>query len=317
MSGNTTNNAYRGVTGIGIDSYIIYAPPLRTQICNTGSIPGAEVAFERAIGRGHKLIVAEMQFQLSPDSALTRAAANAFNSGAVVIAANGNVQEYVTAVGSPANGNRVIGVGISNASGKHQVGPVQGRNKPDILAPSYAETAASSDTSNSATRGFSGTSGATPFAAGAAALVRNYFERELSLTEPGYVYSYLIYSGNDPYPFSNAGGAGLIRVGSPRSAVSKILLADGQTYNRTLTTLSDFDHIKAAIWWPDNSVHSNVNLALVDPGGTVRATSNGTAGVFEFARVDNPVAGNWKLRITGQDVPSGSQIVYFVSGYQR
>ena len=314
LSGNTTDNAYRGVTGIGIDSYIIYP----TSGCG-GDINGALEAFRQAVNRGHKLIVAEMQFQTAPNSALTLAAANAFNSGAVVIAANGNVQSGITAVGAPANGNRVIGVGLSNYSGQHQVGPVQGRNKPDILAPSFADTAASSQTSNSATRAYTGTSGATPFAAGAAALLRNYFEHELGIREPGHVYAYLINSGNDPYPFSDASGAGLIRLGNSRSTIGKVSLSDGQTLNRTftLTAPSDYDYMKAAIWWPDNATHSNVNLALVDPGGTVRATSNGAnGGVFEMVRVNNPVAGNWTVRITGQDV-SGSQTVYYVSGAQR
>ena len=310
MSGNTTNNNLRGVTGIGIDAYIMYPP---TTNCG-GAEDDARRAIRAAINRGHKLIVAEMQTQVGPQSALTLEAKGAFQTGAVVIAANGNTGQ-VSNVGAPANGDRVIGVGING--GGHKVGPVEGRNKPDILAPSYAVTADSA--SDTATNAFGGTSGATPFAAGAAAMVRLFYQDNYGLNDPGQTYAYLIASGNDPYPFTASSGAGLLRIGeNSQFSTGKINLYSGQTVLRTIniTSPANHDYLKVGIWWPDNATHSNINLALVNPNGTVVATSNGTTGVFEMVKANTPMLGKWTVRIIGQYV-SGTQNVYYTIKAKR
>jgi hypothetical protein len=64
-----------------------------------------------------------------------------------------------------------------------------------------------------------------------------------------------------------------------------------------------------ALWWPEWAfqffffrfeIHNDVDLHLVDPSGTVRASSVSIPSVFERARVSGQVAeGTWKLRIRG------------------
>lgn len=321
MSGNTTQNAYRGVTGIGIDAFNIYS----TSSCG-GYIEGATAAFKIALGRGHKVIVAEMQFDVGDGSQLSLQADRAFDLGAVVIAANGNYGSSARTVRSPANAHKAIGVGAFDLRNGSQYssqsrGPADdGRIKPDIQAPTYTDTA-SANGSNTAIRTFGGTSGATPYAAGAAALVRNWFADNGGLTDPGRTYAYLIASGTDSTP-DNTTGAGRLRVGgNARWIGGKPQIKQGQTLNLTfkLTTPSDYNSLRAAIWWPETAggSHSDIDLFLVDPGGTVRASSRLGSSVFEVAQVSNPVAGDWTVRIVGKDVNVSAETVYYFAGAKR
>jgi serine protease AprX len=130
------------------------------------------------VGVLDRVIVAEMQGGGDDLSAISRAADAAFDAGAVVIAANGNNGPSASTVNTPANAHRVIGVGNFDVQTQNQVtsqsrGPApDGRFKPDIQAPTNTETA--SNAFDTAFRSFGGTSGATPYAAGAAALLRNW-----------------------------------------------------------------------------------------------------------------------------------------------
>lgn len=143
LSANTPN-PYRGVTGIGIDVYDIYptgGPPCK------GPYEAAVRAFDAAINHGHKVIVAEMQFDAGDGNDLALRADRAFDTGAVVIAANGNYGwdrdrsspiPYSVSVRSPANAHKAIGVGAFYADTGGQYveqsrGPTDdGRIKPDI-----------------------------------------------------------------------------------------------------------------------------------------------------------------------------------------
>ena len=115
--------------------------------------------------------MAEMQGGGSDTSAISTAADSAFDAGAVVIAANGNNGPNSSTVNTPANAHKVIGVGNFDVQTLSQIqsqsrGPApDNRFKPDIQAPTNTETA--SNSSDSALRVFGGTSGATPYAAGA------------------------------------------------------------------------------------------------------------------------------------------------------
>lgn len=245
--------------------------------------------------------------------------------GSVVIAANGNRGPNAGTVSSPANAHKAIGVGAfdlrsGNQYGDQSRGPANdGRIKPDIQAPSFTDTA-SAIGSNTSIRTFCCTSGATPYAAGTAALIRNWYGVN-GKGDPGRVYAYLIASGNDSTP-DNTTGAGRLRVGGNARWIGGVpLISQGETLNSTitLTTPSDYNFIKAAIWWPESAdaAHSDIDLFLVDPAGTVRASSKLGASVFEVARVNNPVAGNWTIRIVGKDVNVVSQKVYYFVGAQR
>jgi serine protease AprX len=340
---------FRGVTGIILDSYKVYPSVVGTEHC-TGLLDAqaAVWGFETAVARLDKVIVAEIQSDGSDLGMISSAADKAFDTGAVIIAANGNNGPTLNTVNAPANAHKVIGVGEIYVNQKQQqisrqsCGPApDGRYKPDIQAPTGTETA--SNASNTALRIFEGTSGATPYAAGAAALLRNWLlQRDPNIDpvqgiDPGQIYAQLILSGqyplpltaDHPFPFDNTLGAGPLRLTADGEAQwGKVSVGDGVTINITLTvTGTTYNTLDGAIWWPEappqasstaGEIHNDIDLYLVDPGGVVRAESTSGPSVFERVHVTGTgagfiPAGNWTLRIRGYKVPGGSQTVYWAA----
>ena len=147
-------NAFRGVTGITLDSFKVYpsttAPgggcngfldsaaavrgfqaaafqilrDRRAELCSDSAITGRG-AFggvpRNFQACGDRVIVAEMQGGGDDLSAISRAADAAFDAGAVVIAANGNNGPNASTVNTPANAHRVIGVGNFDVQTQNQV----------------------------------------------------------------------------------------------------------------------------------------------------------------------------------------------------
>ncbi len=305
--------AFRGVTGIAVDSFKVY-PTGCGGLSGTAAVNG----FQRAVNVLDRVIVAEMQAGGNETSAISVAADAAFDAGAVVIAANGNNGSAASTVNVPAVAQKVLGIGAVDVKtlttpSYQSRGPAgDGRTKPDIQAPTNVETASSA--SSTATQVFTGTSAATPHAAGAAALIRNFLRGGTGDIEPGAVYAHMIMSGTIAYPFNSTTGAGRVKLpvgGSFWRGSSSI--ANGQTIDIPIGLPATNDVLNAAIWWPEAPAnHNDVDLSLVDPSGAVRASSPSASGVFERVSVNGPITGGtWKLRIRGYSVPSGPQPVYW------
>jgi serine protease AprX len=290
--------------------------------------------FQAAVAALDRVIVAEMQGKGDDLSLVSRAADSAFDAGAVIIAANGNNGPKAGTVNTPANGHRVIGVGNFDVQTENQItgqsrGPApDGRFKPDIQAPTNTETA--SNASDSALKRFGGTSGATPYAAGAAALLRNWLRGSSISIDPGQVYAQIILSGQQTYPFNNTSGAGPIRLPTDGWAWwGKVSVANGMTIDIPLNISGpNTNTLDGALWWPEWAlqfpfvgrieVHNDIDLHLVDPAGAIRASSISIPSVFERARVSGSVVpGTWKLRIRGYNVPGGLQTVYWAAAHIR
>jgi serine protease AprX len=325
-------NAFRGVTGITLDSFKVYPTTRAPGGGCSGFLDTAAAVrgFQAAVAVLDRVIVAEMQGGGDDLSAISRAADSAFDAGAVVIAANGNNGPNASTVNTPANAHRAIGVGNFDVQTQNQVtsqsrGPApDGRFKPDIQAPTNTETA--SNVSDTAFQSFGGTSGATPYAAGAAALLRNWLRGSNFSIDPGQVYAQLILSGQQPYPFNNTSGAGPLQLPVNGWAWwGKVSVANGATIDIPLSISgpnpNTFD---GALWWPEWAfqfplvgrieIHNDIDLHLIDPSGNTRASSISIPSVFERARVGGKIApGTWKLRIRGYNVPGGSQTVYWAA----
>lgn len=312
---NNLGNAYRGITRITLDSFKVYP-------AGCGGLDGTATvkAFEKAIAILDRVIVAEMQSGGGINSAISTAANNAFNAGAVIIAANGNNGSAAGTVNAPANAHRVLGVGnfdvLSNAQIASQSrGPTSdSRIKPDIQAPTNTRTASSA--SDTATKSFGGTSGATPYASGAAALMRNWLRGNTGSIDPGQVYSHLILSGQQKYPFNNTSGAGPLKM--PTNGVGywgKTAVTNGLTIDIPISVGAGKTKIEGALWWPESSgiSHNDVDLHLISPTGARVAYSVSVPSVFERTSYESSAlaTGTWKLRIRGYSVPAGPQTVYW------
>ena len=312
---NNLGNLYRGVTAITLDSFKVY-PAGCGGLNSTASVK----AFEKAIAILDRVIVAEMQGGGGMNSAISTAADNAFDAGAVIIAANGNNGSSSGTVNAPANAHRVLGVGNFDVASGNQIssqsrGPTSdNRIKPDIQAPTNTKTA--SNASDTATKSFGGTSGATPYASGAAALMRNWLRGGTGSIDPGQVYSHLILSGQQPYPFNNTSGAGKIVMPTGGHGYwGKTTIGNGTTLEIPIYVGAGKTKIEGALWWPETSgqSHNDVDLYLVSPTGTTMDYSISSPSVFERARYSDEAlaTGTWKVRIRGYSVPTGSQTVYW------
>jgi hypothetical protein len=326
ITGNDTlGDDFRGVTDSTLDSIKIYtAAGLDTAATVRG--------FQRAVAILDRVIVGEIQANQGNNGSISQAADAAFDAGAAVIAANGNFGPNASTVRSPGNAHRAIGVGNLDVQTLDQVnsqgrGPTSdGRIKPDIQAPTNTRTA--SNASDTALQVFSGTSGATPYAAGAATLLRNFLRTTFGTTDPGQVYAQMILSGRER-TFTNTRGTGLLRMPTNGFAfVGNVNIGHGQNIDIPIPVGSGIRAIEAALWWPEHVVrftsnfpffaiegHNDVDLRIISPAGATRASSLSVNSVFERAGVSgSPLAqGTWRLRISGFSVPHTPQRVYWTA----
>lgn len=328
LSGNLSMlDDYRGVSSSLIDSFKVYSPTSAGGASSPALLDhrAAIRGFQQAVAARNFVIVAEMQAKGPDVCAISRAADHAFDTGSLVVAANGNLGS----VRSPANAHRVIGVGCYDAV---TLGPAMyqsngpapdNRVKPDVQAPTNTTTASIS--SASSLREFGGTSGATPYVAGAAALLRTWMLGSDSSIDPGHIYARLILCGQQPFPFDNVVGAGrllLPREGHSwwgKAVVPASSHSSVHVINIPLSEVPGNGTLDAALWWPElaSSPHSTVHLRLLDPAGGEAHSSTCAPSVFQRARTSgNLDVGVWTLQIRGQIVPVREQEVYWTACFQ-
>jgi hypothetical protein len=282
----------------------------------------AILGLQAAEALGDGVIVAEIQEQSSSSGAMSQETDHAYDTGHIVIAANGDYDEASPPppgtlweppghIASPANARKAIGVGAYCAlrcsdqstdadgdlatDGSQSIGPTgDGRFKPDLQAPTSTEAS-----DNSGDQGYGehvSTSGATPYAAAAAQLLWNSMSaRSTEPVDPGQVHAALILATHrKATPPDNVRGAGLLRLPSGDFWFGSSNLAT-QTVWRVPIDLKDTAaaHLEAAIWWPEEFVpdgvggavptHSEVHLRLISPAGNTLANAATPQGVFQRA----------------------------------
>ncbi len=220
----------------------------------------------------------------------------------------------INTVVAPGDAKKVIGIGAFDAvtwgmESFSTYGPLSdGRVKPDLVGPdNIAMATAENDTAWNVRRG---TSFATPFVAGAAGLVGDWFD-----VSSGQVNALMIlYGANRNFLASgNAQGAGVPQI--PAGGWSwwgAVSVTTGQNADIPIDVGTPTQHVNAAIWWPDpTSSHSDVDLKLYNPSGSMIDSSTTIGSVFEKVSATTSLqSGTWKLRVQGYSV-TGTQTVYW------
>jgi serine protease AprX len=320
ISGNSNLGfAFRGVTPIHLDSFKVYRD------CEGLNISATISGFQRAVNLLDRVIVAETQPTGTETDALNTAADAVYGpSGAVVIAAAGNFAcpsgtPVAGSVRAPAMAHKVIGVGAVDVktqalqcySGR---GPApDGRIKPDLVAPTNVQTA--SNASSTATQVFTGTSAATPHAAGAAAVVRNFLKGTNFDIDPGQVYAYLIANTNGT-GLSNDSGAGLIRLSVNGSfwRGSVNIAATASQIDIPISVPATNNRFQVSIWWPEGATdaHNDIDLTVLCPHASGSSVS--VSSIWEKVSLAGPVpAGTCTVRIRGFSVPRANQLVHWAA----
>jgi hypothetical protein len=317
VSGNSNLGAdFRGVTAITIDSWKVYPNG-----CGGLNATAVLRGFQNGLLVFDRTFIAEMQAGESENGTIATAADNAFAAGAAVIAANGNFGSGAGTVRSPAIAHKAIGVGAYNVEtlatpGYQSRGPAtDGRYKPDIQLPTDTETA--SNASATATQSFGGTSGATPYAGGAAALTRNWLQK-FGTTAPGATYARLILGGQHPWPYDNVEGAGDEKMPTCGTSYwgTVTINGTGSIVDVPIGVPAWRSGLQAALWWPEgvSESHDDVDVHIIDPSGTERARGFSGVSIFERTEYMAPLAsGTWKVRIKGYSISSGPQTVYWAA----
>lgn len=308
---NRRGNQYRGVTEIPTDSWQIYTAAGLNTAAAVRAIQAGIAAFD-------KVLVGEIQANESDIGTIATAADNAYDAGIIFVSANGNFGPNASTVRSPGIAHKVLGVGGFMTDGGAQYnnqgrGPTSDlRYKPDIQAPTWSETA--SNASDTALKVFTGTSGATPYAAGVAMLARNWL-RQFGTYDNGQTYAFMILYGQNEWPYNNTTGAGPIQMATNGLAWwGKVSVGNSVNIDIPINIGSGKRDLDAALWWPESATqtHNDIDVHLIDPSGAERAKGYSGVSVFERTGVNGVLQpGNWRVRIRGYSVPTGSQTVYW------
>ena len=318
ISGNANlGNAHRGATQAYIDSWKVY--PTGCGGLNTAAVLRG---YARGVAVGDKVMIGEMQPQLGSTSSISTAADDAYDTGTMSVAANGNAGPSFSTVASPADAHKAIGAGAYDVrSGTTENYQSRGftddfRYKPDLQYPTNTETASSACTT--CLRAFGGTSGATPYGSAAAILLYDWFVSQSYGSDPGLIYAAMINGGDDPAPFDNIVGAGQHELGNlycRRWMQGSRSLTNGVNSNVYFATASTQRDLNVALWWPETTAtHNRIELRVYDPSGTLRATSNSWWAVkqkIELGGFLTP-AGTWRVEIRGASVTGSQQVFYQV-----
>lgn len=320
MGSAALGTEFRGVTGIQTDSWKVFYGPLPGELDTTATIN----ALQASVDTANRVLVMEMEAHETEWGTIAIGSDDAYDAGAIIVAANGNQGQGACTVRSPAIAHKVIGVGGFKINTPQTLidqgeGPAtDNRYKPDIQAPSCTETA---DLLNASGLGiYCGTSGATPYVGAAAMLAYNWLQQHGTF-ENGHVYAFIILYGQLPWAgddaLHNEVGAGRIKMATDGWAWwGKTVIGHGMTVDIPISIDEGQADLDLALWWPERAdqPHSNIELYALDPAGQRRAASKSEHSVWERASVSGELGmGTWKIRIRGENVPEENQVVYWAA----
>ncbi len=259
---------------------------------------------------------------------------NAFNAGIVPVVAAGNSGPRKATIGSPGAAAKALTVaafgdvgekGFFLADFSSRGLTADGRLKPDISAPGYNITSAKANSTNQYVA-YSGTSMATPFTSGTAALI---LDANPGLT-PAQVISYLTGTAQDwgpagqdlDYGFGKldsyaavkaAGGYTGTGIDIPTHLYKADSLAGTNKYDEFTITIPDTTYpISITLIHPNWTASQDFDIYLYNPSGTQVASSE-SATRQETIGYTPTAAGTYKIKILSYK-GSGSYSIDLSSG---
>jgi subtilisin family serine protease len=258
------------------------------------------------------------------------------------VIAVGNSGPNAGSVASPGCARRTVGVGnvydnglISSDSGRGLTG--DGRIKPDVVAPGHDIT--STYPVNRFTS-LSGTSMATPHVSGVAAIAKQANPTWTTPLLKAALMATANKANNGPH-LDNTYGAGLIDAmqlvtkpyvnattihrGDSFAAYGRWLSAENNYTVQTISNNTNFTmnitvplgtvSIKSVLYWEESSTdtRSQMSLYLFDPSGNLADNSSIINSTAQMVYNSTPMAGQWKLNVSGDNVQGTKTFVLFTS----
>jgi len=304
LAGNSRlGDGYRGVApGAHIDSTNVFSGTDHSALDQTAVLRAMNY-----LDLYDDVILANIAADENPGGTIALAADDLYDEGVIVVAPVGN--ESSDYAHSPAVAHKVLGIGAyyTSSGGDYcsQSGGTgsDGRLKPDVTAPTALYVASSAGARSTVYR--SGTCPAAAFAAGAAVLLRDYYDYRGWSSDPGAVYAAMITFGDEGgADLDNIDGAGNLELGevSSSSWLSGVRYVDSGEYEEiSFYVASGSCDLRAGIWWAEdeNDYHNKMYLYLYQ-GSSLKKYSTHSNSVFQKVLYPSSLgSGWWKLKIYG------------------
>ncbi|PQJ33096.1 peptidase S8 [Nonlabens arenilitoris] len=318
-----------------------------TSLINNGSVQITNSSYGNGCNAGYTITANTVDSQINNTPSLLHVFSAGNSNGSDCGYGAGGQWGNIT--GGHKQGKNVIATANVNddgsLAGSSSNGPAtDGRIKPDITA--HGQGHISTDEDNGYLS-FGGTSGAAPGIAGVAAQLYDAYQTIANgiLPESALIKAIMLNTANDvgntgpdfQYGWGIVNGLRAVKTIENRNFFSRTV-SQGTSQNRIIPVPQNTSQVRIMLYWNDPAAATGASTALVndldlivnDPAGTiynpwvlnsnpnaVTLNAPATTGVdrlnnMEQVVIDNPIAGDYTVDITGFNIPMGIQKFYVV-----